>query len=159
MRRLVTLMVSLLALVGLVAGPASAASPHFIKESASITNAGNLVVSFKIAGLGDNETLTVTASADATAVYACKNNGNNFPADPKKTEVTGVVSASGDFTSGKNGQITGSLTLTPPPTSLTCPNGQTRVLVSVTYWNVAVSAPGAGSEAIPGTFSKVFYAI
>lgn len=158
MRRVALLAVSLLAFLGLLAGPASAASIHFIKSSASISSAGNLTVSFKVAGLGDNESLTITAAADATAVYACKNNGNNFPADPKKTEVTGLVTASGDFTSGKNGQITGSLTLSPPPSNLDCPNGQRVVLVSVVYSNVSVSAAGAW-ESIPGIFSKVFYNI
>jgi hypothetical protein len=144
----------------LAAAVAVAVSPHFVRASASgPNNAGNLIVNFKIAGLGDNVTLTVTASADATAVYACRNNGNNFPSDPKKQEVSGPVSASGDFTSGKNGQITDSLTLNPPPTTLDCPPGQKVVLVSVSYTNVAVSAPGAGTESIPGTFSRTFFEI
>jgi hypothetical protein len=159
MRRFLTFMVSLLALTGLVAGPAAAASPHFIRASAALQADGDLVVSFKLAGLGDNQTLTITAAANASAVYACRNNGGNFPADPKKTEVTGVVTASGEFTSGKNGQITGSLTLEPPASDLSCPPGQTVVLVSVVYTNVSVSAPGAGTESIPGTFSKVFFNI
>ena len=93
-------------------------------------------------------------------MYACRNNGGNFPSDPKKTTVSGPVSASGDFTSGKNGQITDSLTLMPPPnTTLTCPGGQRVVLVSVSYTNVAVSAPEAGTESIPGTFSRTFFNI
>ena len=119
-------------LVAAIVFPAAATAdnPHFIKASASGPNAaGNLIVKLKIAGLGDNVTITVTASADATAVYACRNNGGNFPSESKETEVSGPVSASGDFTSGKNGQITGSLTLNPPATTLTCPNGQRRVLV------------------------------
>jgi len=143
----------------LAAAVAVAVAPHFVRASASgPDNAGNLS-NFKIAGLGDNVTLTVTASADATAVYACQNNGKNFPEDPKKEEVTGPVSASGDFTSGKNGQITGSLTLRPPPTTLDCPPGQKEVLVSVSYTNVQVSAPGAGTESIPGTFDRIFFEI
>lgn len=109
--------------------------------------------------MGDNVTVTIEASADATAVYACQNNGGNFPNDPKKTEVSGPVSASGDFTSGKNGQITGELTVSPPVTTLDCPNGQTRVVVSVSYSNVAVSAEGAGTEPVPGTYSALFYDI
>jgi hypothetical protein len=156
---LVPFLVPLLVLV-LTTGAALAANPHFIRASASgPDNNGKLDVSFKIAGLGDTVTTTVTANADATAVYACRNNGGNFPSDPKKEEVAGPVSASGDFTSGKNGQITGSLTLSPPASSLDCPPGQKRVLVSVSYTNVAVSEPNAGSESIPGTFSKVFFDI
>jgi hypothetical protein len=91
-------------------------------------------------------------------VYACQNNGGNFPADPKKTTVSGPVSASGDFTSGKNGQVTGSLTLSPPATTLTCPSGQHVVLVSVSYTNVQVSG-GGDTATIPGTFSRTFFNI
>jgi hypothetical protein len=135
-------------------------NPHFIKASASGPDeSGNLTVSFKIAGLGDNVTTTITASADATAEFACRNNGGNFPSDPKKQQVSGPVSASGQFTSGKNGQITGSLTLQPPPSTLDCPPGQEEVLVSVTYTNVQVSEPSAGSESIPGTFTRIFFTI
>ncbi len=97
-------------------------------------------------------------SGTCRTVYACQNNGGNFPNDPKKTTVSGPVTASGDFTSGKNGQITGSLTLSPPATTLTCPSGQHVVLVSVSYTNVQVSG-GGDTAAIPGTFSRTFFDI
>lgn len=140
------------------AATAMAANPHFIRADAEGPDAdGDLLVSFKIAGLGDAVTTTVTASADATAVWACRNNGGNFPEDPKKQEVRGPVSSSGEFTSGKNGQITASLTLSPPPATIDCPPGQTLVLVSVTYENVQVSSPDAGTESIEGTFSRTFF--
>jgi hypothetical protein len=143
----------------LFAAVAVADNPHFLRASASgPNNAGDLSVSFKIAGLGDNVTITVTASADATAVYACRNNGGNFPSDPKKTTVSGPVSASGDFTSGQNGQVSGSLTLHPPSTTLTCPGGQRVVLVSVSYTNVQVSG-GGDTASISGTFSRTFFNI
>jgi hypothetical protein len=159
-RRLIFVAVAVLLLVGLVAGTALAQNPHFLRASASGPNtAGELSVSFKIAGLGDTVTTTVTATADATAVYACRNNGRNFPEDPKKQTVSGPVSASGDFTSGKNGQIVGSLTLSPPASTLDCPPGQEEVLVSVSYTNVAVNSPDAGTASIPGTFSRVFFVI
>jgi hypothetical protein len=154
--------VAMAALVGAVAAISTiafAANPHFIQASASGPDAaGNLSVNFKIAGLGDNETITVTASANATAVYACQNNGGNFPSDPKKQTVSGPVTASGQFTSGQNGQITGSLTLMPPASTLTCPGGQRVVLASVSYTNVAVSG-GGDTESIPGTFSRTFFIV
>jgi hypothetical protein len=154
----VLIVAAVVAVVGLVATAATAASPHFVRASATgPDNNGNLIVNFKIAGLGDTVTTTVTATANATAVYACRNNGGNFPSDPKKQTVSGPVSASGEFTSGKNGQITGSLTLMPPPSTLDCPSGQRDVLASVSYTNVAVSEPNAGAETIPGTFSRVFF--
>jgi len=43
------------------------------------------VVSWKEAGLGDNLNIDYTASATATRVDSCVNNGQNIPADPKKT--------------------------------------------------------------------------
>ncbi|MEH7462087.1 hypothetical protein V7166_08340 [Bacillus thuringiensis] len=136
------------------------ANPHFISASAAgPSSSGNLLISFKIAGLGDNVTTTVTASADATAVYACMNRGGNFPSDPKKTEVSGPVEASGEFTSGKNGQITRMLTLNPPAATLECPGGQVMVLVSVSYTNVQVFEPNAGLQSIPGTFERTFFEI
>jgi hypothetical protein len=159
MRRFVCSLATALLAVTLVISGAVAANPHFINASASgPNNAGELLVKFKIAGLGANETITVTAAADATAVYACRNNGGNFPSDPKKTTVSGPVSASGQFTSGQNGQITGSLTLQPPATTLSCPGGQRVVLVSVSYTNVAV-AGGGDTAPIAGTFAKTFFNI
>jgi hypothetical protein len=157
MRRLVILILAMVIFVGLTASAVLAVNAHFVQASASVNNAGNLVVNFKIAGLGDSVTTTVTASANATALYACKNNGNNFPSDPKKQEVSGPVSGSGDFTSGRNGNITASLTLSPPPLipTLDCPGNQHVVLVSVTYSNVQVSEPNAGTRPISGTFTAV----
>jgi hypothetical protein len=148
-----------LLLVSMLSLTAFAAAPHFIQASASgPDDAGNLTVDFKIAGLGSNETITVTANANATAVNACRNNGGNFPSDPKKTTTTGPVSASGNFTSGKNGQITDSLTLMPPPTNLSCPGGQHVELISVSYTNVTVSG-GGDTSGIAGTFSRTFFTL
>jgi hypothetical protein len=159
MKKLNILTVSMVALVGFMAITVWAASPHFLRCSASGVNSdGSLEVCFKIAGLGDNQTLDVTASATADAVYACKNNGQQCPNAANKVHVQADVSASGTFTSGKNGQITACLTVDPPPTTLTCPPGQDLVLVSVSYTNVQVSAPGAGScQTSPGTFSANFF--
>jgi hypothetical protein len=156
MRRPLLIMLALVAAVALPTA-AVAQSPHFIRESASgPTAAGNLNVSFKIAGLGDNVTITVTATADATATYACRNRGGNFPEDPKKQTVSGPVSESGDFTSGKNGSVSGTLTVNPPASTLDCPSGQREVLAAVSYTNVQVSG-GGDTESIPGTFSRIFF--
>ena len=150
---------AVLAAAALTAPSALAANPHFINASASGPNAqGNLAVNFKIAGLGDNVTITVTTTANATALYACQNKGGNFPSDPKKQQVSGPVSASGDFTSGKNGSITGSLTLSPPASTLDCPGGQREVLANVSYTNVQVSGGGDTAD-IPGTFSRTFVVV
>ena len=154
----ITLIVVLILILSTFA--ASAANAHFIYAKASGPDrAGALLISFKIAGLGNNFTTTITVSGNASALYACRNRGGNFPSDPKKQQVSGPVANSGVFTSGKNGQITGSLRLTPPPSSLVCPSGQSVVLVWVTYTNVQVSAPVAGAQTIPGTFSRTYYTL
>ncbi len=159
MRKLGIIAVLSLIAVALAAVPALAANPHFINASASgPNNSGNLVVNFKIARLGDNETITVTTTAQASGEYACINRGGNHPQASNKEAFEGPVSASGPFTSGKNGQITGSLTLTPPPTTLECPGNQRLVLANVTYTDVAISG-GGDTESIPGTFSRTFFAV
>jgi hypothetical protein len=159
MKRLSILICTMLALTSFMAINARADSPHFLRCSAAGVNSdGSLDVCFKIAGLGANQSLTVTASATADAVYGCLNHGQNCPNAANKVEVKADVSASGTFTSGKNGQITGCLNIDPPPTELTCPNGQRLVLVSISYTPVSVSAPGAGDcTPSPGSFAANFF--
>src|SRR6516165_11373247 len=127
--------IALAAFVLMLPAVASAQSPHFISATAAITttgtDAGDLVVSWKEAGLGNNVLLNYTAGADGTATYACINNGGNHPQASNKETVSGPVSASGSFASGMNGQITASLTVEEPsPGSFTCPGGQSFVLAS-----------------------------
>lgn len=153
MRRITLTFLTLLFVAGISILLAYAQNPHFLRAGASLDNAGNLDVSFKIAGLGSNESIEVTATADARAIYACRNKGDNCPNAANKSDVMGQVFASGLFQSGKNGQITDSLEISPPATTLTCPGNQTLVLVFVEYSNVMVQA-GDATRSIPGTFSR-----
>jgi hypothetical protein len=152
MKRMTT-MLAVLAL-SLLAVPALAvASPKFMPQFTTATfDSPNLVVDFKMSGLGSFATVDITVSATATRTDACVNNGQNIPADPKKTSTTAQVSASGTFPV-RNGQVTGSLTVTPPPTSLSCPPGQTATLLSISYTDVVISGAGV-SFAIGGTFGS-----
>jgi hypothetical protein len=121
---------------------ASAQSPHFIRASSSVDSDKNLVCSFKEAGLGDNQLIHYTCTADATANYECQNRGANQKNPPaeNKDSVSGPVSAEDTFNSGKNGQITKSLTAEPPgPGDFECPPGQNLVLASVSYTNVVLT--------------------
>ncbi len=102
-------------------------------------NAGNLVVSWKEAGLGDNQLIDYVASSDANGFYACINGGGKHPQAANKEAFEGPVSGSGTFSSGKNGQITASLTVAPPASTLDCPNGQRLVLACVTYSSIALT--------------------
>jgi hypothetical protein len=114
-------------LVGVLAvvPAAQADSPHFIKASATINDSGQLVCSFKEAGLGNTlTTANVSCSADATAVYQCFNNGGNHPKAGNKETVGGPVSNGGAFPV-RNGQTTGSITVAHPgPVTSPVPTGR-----------------------------------
>jgi hypothetical protein len=135
------------------ATPALAVSPHFISASANLSGT-NLNVSFKESGLGNNALITYTASADATATYVCVNKGGGNPSASNKTTVSGPVSQTGTFNSGKNGTISQTLTISPPgPGSFSCPSGQSRQIAQVSYTNAAITDTTNGvTESIPGTF-------
>jgi hypothetical protein len=119
----------------------SAQNAHFVRATSSL-DGDDLVCSFKEAGLGDSVTVTMECSADASANYECQNRGanNKNPEAANKETVTEPVSGSDEFTSGKNGQITDSITVPAPgPGDFSCPPGQDRVLVSATYTNVVLT--------------------
>jgi hypothetical protein len=153
MRRIFVL-AAVLAVAAVAASSALAVSPHFVSASAQ-TNGANLVVSFKEAGLGGNQLISYTANANATATVVCVNNGGGHPQAANKTTVSGPVSASGEFSSGKNGNVTASLTLMPPAApSDFCTPGQSEEIAFVTYTDVSITDNTNGiTEPIPGTFS------
>jgi len=160
MKKLSILTCTMIALASFMATTARAQSPHFLRTSASGVNSdGTLNVCFKIAGLGSNQSIDVTASAHADATYACRNRGQQCPNAANKVNVQSDVSATGTFTSGKNGSIRASLTVEPPDTTLTCPGGQKLVLVSVSYTNVSLSSDASADtcQPSPGTFAANFF--
>lgn len=160
MRRITMLAITMVALPSFMAITAVAqTNPHFLKCSASLNSNGTVNACFKIAGLGSNETITITASATANAVYGCLNKGQQCPNAANKVSVQANVSATGSFTSGKNGSIDDCLTVNPPPPPNTfkCPPGQKLVLISVSYTNVTVSGGGDTCVPTPSTLSANFF--
>jgi hypothetical protein len=157
LRITLTSVAALLATVALTASAVAAVDAFLRFDATGPNDDGTLTTDFKIAGLGSKTTITLTASADATAVYICVNNAGNFPSDPKKQVLAGPVSASEQLTSNKNGQITDSLSLSPPASTLDCPSGQRPVLAYVSYNNVAISAPDRPTESISFNFEKIYY--
>jgi hypothetical protein len=122
-------------------GIAWAASPHFIFANASLDNANNLVIAFKEAGLGTNQLIHYLATADATATFQCVNHGGKCPQAANKTSVQGPVSGEATFSSGKNGQISQSLTVSPPslPVDFSCTKGQVLQVAAVSYSNISLT--------------------
>lgn len=147
-----------IALVGVLAATGAwAQSPHFNNASVSFdSNTGTASCTWKESGLGNNVTITYDCSADAVAIYACINGGKHNPSASNKETVSGPVDATGSFSSGKNGSITGSLTLpVPGPGGFSCPPGQTLTLGQVAYCNIDLADTTNGVDAgiTPTSFS------
>ena len=146
--------------VVLVSGVALADGAHFNSATATLSNDGKLAVSFKEAGLGSNANIDYLASANGTANYGCVNKGGNNPQATNKRAATGPVTAGATYASGKNGSISQTLTLVPPPApaDFSCPGGQNTVLADVSYTNVAITdATTPVTQAVTGSFTKTFY--
>src|SRR5262245_42656697 len=128
------------------------ANPHFINASSSIGNDGSLAVKFKMAGLGDNETITISVTGDQSATFQWFNKGGNAPQGQPFIIPPQQFTISGDFVSGKNGQVTGTLTVAPPvPPQEFLDVGKPNWTLhgEVTYSNVVVSG-GGDSASVPG---------
>lgn len=153
MKRLLVAACAPLLIALAAAQPAFAQNEHFVRAAGTLDGT-NLTVSFKEAGLGANQNIDYVLSADATATFVCVNRGGANPSAQNKTTVSGPVTAAGTFNSGKNGQVTASLTVQPPgPGSFSCPSGQRLETAQVTYTNVVITdTTNNVSEPVPGTF-------
>jgi hypothetical protein len=157
MRRGILFVITLpLMLAGFIlAGPAALAqNAHFINASAALNSDGSLTAKFKEAGLGANENINYTLSAQGTATWVCVNKGGGNPSAANKTTVNGPVSASGTFNSGKNGNVTASLTVQPPPSDITCPKGQDLQLAMASYTGVTLADTTNGLSLTLGDFAS-----
>ncbi|MEV8558218.1 hypothetical protein AB0478_17535 [Streptomyces sp. NPDC051917] len=154
--RIRTTLATTAAALAIAVAPAFAVSPHFINASATLNADGSLSVSFKEVGLGNNQRIDYEADAMAMATYQCFNRGGHNPSAGNKTTVLEDVSAFATFTSGRNGNVNGMLTIDPPgPGTFTCPPGQRLVgPFDVSYTDVSIIDTTNGiTESIPGTFS------
>ena len=156
-RRTASVLGTTLVAAAVTAAPAFAGNAHFIGSGTSASASGaTLTVKFKEAGLESGSTETIQVSAHLDATYQCVNGGGKVPSDPKKTTISSDVSQSGQFTAAKNGNLTGSLSVSAPAPSsvLSCPGGQESTLTSAVWTQVVVSDLTSGaSMALPGTFT------
>lgn len=133
-----------------VTAQAASGSPHFVtgQTTDSVNTSGQLVVSFKEAGLASGAQETISVTATATADWFCVNSGSHNPGASNKRTSNSAVTASGTFSAQTNGNVTGALTAPAPPTpaGLSCPNGQSLELGSVTYAGVAVADITSGAS-------------
>lgn len=156
--RMPSVVAAAVAMLVVAALPATAGSPHFIKSATYATQSGaDLSVHFKEAGLSSGSSETVEVSGAAATTYECVNGGGQNPSASNKRTMQSAVKKSGTFTADTNGNINGSLTLSPPTASqlgFHCPAGQTTTFVSVTYSNLSITDTTSGASlSIPGTWS------
>jgi hypothetical protein len=115
----------------LFAVPAMADSPHYVQGPTATVQGNSLVVSWKAAGLGNTVTsanFNLTGTVNTTSQCFTKS-GNPVNGVPKSETVN--VSVSGTFPV-RNGQTTGSLTVSPIST-LTCTGNQHVVILSAHF--------------------------
>ena len=120
------------------------ASPHFIGSAkATVDDAGALTVSWKEAGLGNNQNIDYTMTTDASGQFQWFNHGGNKPQGQPFQFGPETLSASGTFNSGQNGQITASLTIAAPAPSQEVLNAGTSsnwvLKETVTYSNITLT--------------------
>src|SRR5947207_3588273 len=158
MRKITAAVAGALAVAAIAAPSAFAGNAHFIKNASSASLSGsNLVCQFKEAGLASGSVETVSCNATESVTYECVNGGGKNPSASNKHTFATTASKSGQFTADKNGNIVGSLTLSPASAAslgFSCPPGQTVTFVSVTYSNVTITDSTSGASiSVPGTFS------
>ena len=83
MHRVIRMILAALAILGLMASPAAAGSPHFVGDCTKTQDGNTLTVTCKEAGLGDEAQINVTISATAL----CINNGGKHPKAVNKADI------------------------------------------------------------------------
>lgn len=112
---------------------------HFLFADSSVTAGGALAVDFKEAGLGNNQNIDYELTGDVSGTFGFLNKGGNLvQGDPWL--FTGTTLAEGTFSSGKNGQVTATLTSEVPEVNLKQPRGRGWTLVmDISYTNLVLT--------------------
>lgn len=134
-KKLFAMLASLLAAFVVAAGamtsPALADSPHYVQGPTATVQGNSLVVSWKAAGLGNTVTsVDFNLSGTVTTTSQCFTKSGNPVNGVPKSETTDV-NTTGTFPV-RNGQTTGSLTVSPLST-LECTGNQHVVILSVSF--------------------------
>jgi hypothetical protein len=135
-----TVLTGILLALMVFAGAALAANPHWVGTPTATRSGDTLTVSFKAAGLGNASEADFTVTGEAVVSSRCYTKSGNKPQAANKQETTSLSTS--DTFPVRNGQTTGSLTLTAPEPTLECPPGQRVVTESVTFQNVVLSGEG-----------------
>jgi hypothetical protein len=121
--------------VSLAAG-SSAATRSAASSAATSAELPDLLFTWIEVGLGTPD-VNYTLSTVVTATFGCVNGGGKHPSATNKITITAPVKTTVGLTADKNGRITGSVVLdtgsVSPPTSFSCPSGQTLAALSAIF--------------------------
>ncbi|TFZ03447.1 hypothetical protein [Ramlibacter rhizophilus] len=148
----------LVSLTAAAATVALAGNPHFIRADGSINADGGYVANFKEAGLGANQNISYVLSAGPGTrfTYQCYTRSHNTPQGEPNHVFPSTLQTGGTFNSGKNGQITASLTLVPSPDDDCQGGGLKLCLVSVSYVGVVLRDTSTPTETQLPSLSRDF---
>jgi hypothetical protein len=142
-------------LAATVVGVPAAMAQSFSSATAAF-NGDRLIVSFTETGLAADQPIDYAAHTNVTATLVCVNRGGVAAGGKNGTgDQVGDETSLDTFTSSANGEVTGQLTLSPPPPfpPLTCPSNQSPMEARVVYTNVSITDKTNGNtEPIPGPF-------
>jgi FlaG/FlaF family flagellin (archaellin) len=126
-----SLLVAAFALAALAFAPAAFAAPHYVTGPTATVSGNSLTVSWKAAGLGNTvESVDFALTGTANVTSQCFTRSGNPVQGVPKTE-TVDVNVTGTFPV-RNGQTTGSLTVSPLST-LTCTGSQQVRILDVDF--------------------------
>ena len=132
-------------------------NPHFLSAVYSVPasgqNAGDLVFSFKQAGLGSFATAAYALSADYQAVVQCYNRANNEPQGSPHSYTVEGLGTSESFPV-RNGSVSGQIVLDAPDVPDTCRKPHYPVVESASWSNISLEAPGDEDPAPSGSLSS-----
>ena len=133
MRRFTMLTIGVLALSSLMATTLRA-GPHFISASGTLnTKTGDYVASFKEAGLGSTAVTYELTANPQCFTFQCFTKSGNTPQGAPNSVSPSTLSAFVTITP-RNGQITGSVSLTPEQDGASCQGkGLDLFLIAVFY--------------------------
>lgn len=123
--------------------PAIGTGAHFLYAASAVDAAGDLVINFKEAGLGNiDESVPIRVTGDATATYQWYNHGGNKPqGEPFSVHLTIDVTQTFPV---RNGEVTGTIIISPPPAPsdfLTHPHADNWVAeFTASYTNIALTS-------------------
>ena len=122
--------------------PAIGTGAHFLYATSTIDAAGDLVISFKEAGLGNVSSVPISVTGDVTATYQWFNHAGNKPEGVPFSAVE-AVNVTQTFPV-ENGQVTGTITIAAPAAPadfLTHPHAANWIAkFTVSYTNIALTS-------------------